>query len=90
MLEKWIYVFRHSINEAGLNEANYSDQEILTIAKGTFAPQLSKEAGIEKEWVFELYWQALLAMEPAEVLKSDGKGLINMDIFKQRVKRNTN
>jgi len=88
---KWINIYRENYQQAGIDPSIYTDEEILIMAKSAVAQEIVNELDIEREWVFDLWWNAMLTMDPAQVLNEGEQGsFINMEAFKERVKRNTN
>jgi len=81
--DQWVQFFRENFNEADVDSAKYTDDEILIIAKGVMCPILCKQLGMTSQWMFELYWNALLMMKPQSTM-------VDADLFKNRAKNNTN
>lgn len=81
--DQWVEVFKNNLRESDINVSDYTDDEILDIAKG-FVAEVIK---VPYQWQFELRWYSMLMVSPEKLLKNTN---IDLSLFKNRVDKNTN
>lgn len=85
MKEKWIYVIRKFLVDGGFNESSLTDDKVIEIGCGLFAPVLCNSLNITSEFAYRMYFNALIQISepPKELMKG-----VDIELLRAKLNKN--